>query len=126
MPHVVEDRATAERRGRRAEMLCVWYLRLTGWRIRAQRLRAKRGTGSGEIDIIAQRGHVVAFIEVKARKTVAAALEAVHPQQRARIARAAEAFLARLPDDPKRQVRFDVMTVSGFLPHHVADAWRPD
>ncbi len=54
----------AEHRGRWAEMLCLAHLWLTGWRVLAYRLLAKRGSGLGEIDIVARRGRVLAFIEV--------------------------------------------------------------
>lgn len=118
-------RIDAERRGRFAEMLCVWSLRLRGWRILERRLVGKRGTGVGEIDIVARRGRVIAFIEVKARVNEITALEAVTMAQRARIARAAEIFIARCPGADLCDVRFDVMTVSGLLPVHLADAWRP-
>ncbi|MCA0199265.1 MAG: YraN family protein [Proteobacteria bacterium] len=118
-------RLEAERRGRFAESLCVWSLRLRGWRILERRLAGKRGLGVGEIDIVAKRGKVVAFIEVKARTSETAALEAVTVAQRARIARAAEIFIARFPGGDACDVRFDVMTVSGFLPVHLIDAWRP-
>ena len=115
----------AERRGRFAETLCVWSLRLRGWRILERRLAGRRGFGVGEIDVIARRGRVVAFIEVKARTTESAAREAVTAPQRARIARAAEIFISRYPDAESLEFRFDVMTVSGLLPVHIADAWRP-
>ncbi len=118
-------RLEAERRGRFAETVCVWSLRLRGWRILERRLAGKRGLGVGEIDIVAKRGKVVAFIEVKARASAAAALEAVTAVQRARIARAAEIFIARFPGGDMCDVRFDVMTVSGLLPVHLRDAWRP-
>lgn len=118
-------RLEAERRGRFAETLCVWSLRLRGWRILERRLVGKRGTGIGEIDIVARRGKVIAFIEVKARANETTALEAVTTAQRARIARAAEIFIARFPDDGDCDVRFDVMTVSRLLPVHLMDAWRP-
>ena len=85
-----DSRIAAEKRGRLAETLCVWSLRLRGWRILARRLAGKRGLGIGEIDIVARRGKVIAFIEVKARATAEAALEAVTAPQRARIARAAK------------------------------------
>jgi putative endonuclease len=120
------SRVAAERHGRFAESLCVWSLRLRGWRILERRLAGKRGLGVGEIDIIAQRGRVIAFIEVKARSTLAAALESVTAPQRARIARAAEIFIARFPDAAGCDFRFDVMTLSGILPLHMADAWRPE
>lgn len=119
-------RAAAERRGRFAEAVCVLSLRLRGWRILERRLTAKRGSGAGEIDIVARRGRTIAFIEVKARITPEAALEAVTPAQRTRIARAAEIFIARFPGGERCDFRFDVMTLSGFLPVHIADAWRPD
>jgi putative endonuclease len=121
-----ESRAAAERRGRFAETLCVWSLRLRGWRILERRLTGRRGLGVGEIDIIARRGRVIAFIEVKARRAPEAALEAVTGLQRARIARAAEIFIARFPGSATCEFRFDVMTLSGFLPVHIPDAWRPE
>jgi putative endonuclease len=119
------QRRAAERRGRIAEALCVLRLVLTGWRILAWRRTARRGTGLGEIDIIARRGETVAFIEVKARRDHAAALEAVGPRQRARIARSAAAFLAGRTDLTACTIRFDVMVFAGGLfPRHMADAWR--
>jgi putative endonuclease len=121
-----DSRIAAEKRGRMAETLCVWSLRLRGWRILARRLVGKRGLGIGEIDIVARRGKVIAFIEVKARTTAEAALEAVTAPQRARIARAAEIFIARFPGHEDCSFRFDVMTLSGVFPVHIADAWRPD
>ena len=126
MRPAASSRIAAEKRGRFAETLCVWSLRLRGWRILARRLVGKRGLGIGEIDIVARRGTVIAFIEVKARATTEAALEAVTPPQRARIARAAEIFIARYPDHANCSFRFDVMTLSGAFPVHIADAWRPE
>ncbi len=120
------SRVLAEKRGRLAESLCVMRLRLAGWRILARRLKAKRGTGLGEVDIVAKRRSTLAFIEVKARADLAAAAESVTPHQRLRIARAAEVFLQRHPDMAACNVRFDVMILDGgFWPRHLADAWRP-
>lgn len=118
-------RIDAERRGRFAETLCVWSLRLRGWKILARRLTGKRGLGVGEIDIVAKRGKVIAFIEVKARARREDALDAVTGAQRLRIARAAEVFLARYPGGETCDIRFDVMTVTRGLPVHLEDAWRP-
>ncbi len=118
--------ATAERRGRLAETLCVVALNLTGWRVVARRLRSKRGTGLGEIDIIARRGQTVAFIEVKARRDMAAAVESVTAAQRARIARSAEVYLQQRPNLADCQARFDLMVLGGsLLPRRIVDAWRP-
>jgi len=119
-------RRDAERWGRTAELLCVRRLRLTGWRILSRRLTGKRGAGVGEIDIIARRGKVLAFIEVKARAARDQGLAAVTHTQQRRLARAAAAFLARRDDLARLDVRFDVMVVGpGLLPFHLADAWRP-
>src|SRR5687768_16430763 len=106
MPPAGNSRHAAEKRGRFAETLCVWSLRLRGWRILERRLVGKRGLGVGEIDIVARRGKVIAFIEVKARATTEAALEAVTAPQRVRIARAAEIFIARFPGREDCSFRF--------------------
>lgn len=111
----------AHRRGLGAERLCLWALRLRGYRILAQRYRAP----VGEIDLIACRGRTVAAIEVKARADDARAAEAVLWKQRSRIARALEHFLQSRPDLADAALRFDVMLVApGRWPRHVRDAWR--
>lgn len=120
------ERRASEQRGRRAENICVAILRLTGWRILARRLTAKRGTGLGEVDIVARRGATLAFIEVKARTDFDTAAESVTAMQRNRIARAAAAFLQQRPELANCNVRFDVMAFGrGWWPRHIVDAWRP-
>ena len=114
-------RLRAWRRGRWAEALCVWHLRLRGYRVLARGYRV----AVGEIDIVARRGRVVAAIEVKARASLAEAAEAVTPRQRRRVARAFEQFLAGRPQLAQLDARFDVMLVAPLkLPRHVANAWR--
>jgi putative endonuclease len=121
-----DARVKAERRGRLAESICVARLRLSGWRILARRMKGGRGSGLGEIDIVARRGNMVAFIEVKARANSASAAEAVTAQQQARIARSAEVYLQRHAHLMQCDVRFDVMLLGQrWLPRHIADAWRP-
>jgi putative endonuclease len=111
----------AWRLGKRAETLCVWWLRLRGYRILGRRIV----TPMGEIDIVARRGGVLAMIEVKARPTLAEAAESIGPRQRLRIRRAAEAFLGTRPGLAGLTVRFDAMLLApGRLPVHLADAWR--
>jgi len=115
-------RRQAERAGRAAETLCIWLLRLRGYRVLARDLRFP----VGEIDIIARRGGVLSIIEVKRRADLESAAEAIGPRQRRRIVRAAEAFLARTPDLAALTLRFDVMLVAPrALPRHIKDAWRP-
>jgi putative endonuclease len=117
------ERQKAERRGRLAELLCRWHLRLRGWRIVASHWRCP----SGEIDILARRGRVLAIIEVKARRDFAIAAESVLPRQRRRIARAASAFLTMRPDLAMLTLRFDVMLVAPPRPpRHLPGAWRID
>lgn len=114
-------RQRARNRGRLAEWLCLWHLRLRAWRIVARGWRCP----SGEIDIIARRGRVLAVIEVKARSVTGAAAEALLPRQKRRIARAAEAFLLSRPDLAELDLRFDLMLVArSWLPRHLPGAWR--
>lgn len=115
------ERRRRYRLGRFAETQCRWLLILRGYRILATRFRQP----VGEIDIVARRGGLVAFIEVKARDDLDSAAESVTARQRRRIRRAAEAFLSRHPRLAPLDMRFDVMLVSrGRLPRHVIDAWR--
>jgi len=73
-----QRRQRAQRRGRFAEWLCLWHLRLHGWRILARGWRCP----SGEIDILARRGRVLAIIEVKSRNELdAAASESTGPEE---------------------------------------------
>lgn len=119
----VAARRAAERKGRAAERLCALRLRLSGWRVLARRY----ATPVGEIDIVARRGALLAFIEVKRRRDAREALEAITARQRMRIERAATVFLSRHPRWRKLALRFDVMVVTPWRwPRRVADAWRPD
>jgi putative endonuclease len=116
-------RQRAQRRGRFAEWLCLWHLRLRGWRILARGWRCP----SGEIDILARRGRVLAIIEVKLRNELDAAASALTPRQRRRIARAAETFLLSRPDLAPLDLRFDLMLVAPLrLPRHWPGAWQAD
>jgi putative endonuclease len=109
------------RTGRLAESVAAWFLRLKGFRILARRF----ATPVGEIDLVASRGGLVVFVEVKRRSDLATASEAILPRQRQRIARAAEIFLQRRPDARTACCRFDVVAVAPWRwPLHVTDAWR--
>jgi putative endonuclease len=113
-------RQAAERGGRRAEALAALWLRLKGWAILGRRVRTPRG----EIDLIARRGRVVAFVEVKARATQAEAERALDDYRLRRVAAAAEA-LAHLYARPGDVTRIDaIFILPGRLPRHVADIWR--
>jgi putative endonuclease len=104
-----------------AEYLCILRLWLTGWRILARRHRNK----FGEIDLIARRGQELAFIEVKARRTIEEALTSITYQQQERLWRAAAYYLSQHCDGTGLSPRFDVMVVNHWpWPHHLRNAWQ--
>ena len=114
------NRRAAERGGRRAERLAAWWLRLKGWRILAIRAR----TPVGEVDLVARRGRVLAFVEVKARATEADAAIALDDWRLKRVARAAEALAPRYAR-PGDTIRIDAMfMIARSWPRHVANVWQ--
>ncbi len=119
---VLLPRQRAYRAGRSAETMAVALLRLKGYRILTRDYRA----GVGELDIVARRGRLLAVVEVKRRRTMRGALEAVTPRQQRRIARATELFVARHAGFDDLDIRFDVIVVLPRRPpRHIMDAWRP-
>jgi putative endonuclease len=115
-------RRQAEQRGRGAETLACWFLRLHGWRILARRARVP----GGEVDVVARRGRTLAFIEVKARATEEAAGFALDEWRLRRVVAAAERLAPRYMrhgDD----VRIDALfLVPGRWPKHLANVWQGD
>jgi putative endonuclease len=101
--------------------MAAFLLRFKGYRILARRFRGLRG----EVDLIARRGGLLVFVEVKRRGTLDDAATSVTDRQRARIIGAAEEFLARHPGLGTSGVRFDAVLVAGRRwPRHIVDAWR--
>ncbi len=116
-------RLRAFRLGLSAETRAAWWLRLKGYRILGRRVRFSRG----EIDLIARRGPVVAIVEVKARATIDAAIEAVTPASRRRIVAAAHQWLARNPAHAGCGLRFDIVALAPRrLPHHLVSAFEAE
>lgn len=114
------NRQAAEKRGRGAETLACWYLRLKGWQILARRARVR----GGEVDIVARRNRTLAFIEVKARATEDAAAFALDEWRLRRVVAAAESLSPRymLPGD---DVRIDaLLIVPRRWPVHLANVWQ--
>lgn len=112
--------ATARRSGRWAEAQAAVLLMATGWRILGFRLR----TPSGEIDLLAKRGKVLAVVEVKSRTSLDDALAAVSSLQQARLRTAGEGLAARRPDLQGLSVRLDLIALApGRRPRHIHDAW---
>lgn len=115
----MRDRHAAEARGRRGETIAAWYLRLKGWRILDQRVR----TRAGEVDLVARRGSLIAFVEVKTRASDAELDLAIDERRLARVAAAAELLLPRYAVSGE-DVRIDViLIVPGRVPRHIENAW---
>jgi putative endonuclease len=115
--------AAARRSGRRGEVVAALWLMAKGYSILGFRLR----TPHGEIDLVARRGRVLAAVEVKARTSLDAALEAVSLTQRQRLRRAIRALAARRKGLEDAVVRLDLMALApGRLPRHIPDAWNQD
>ncbi|MFT6570155.1 MAG: putative endonuclease [Sphingomonas echinoides] len=114
-------RRHAEASGRRGERIAGWWLRLKGWRILARRVR----TPAGEVDLIAKRGTLIAFVEVKLRKTAAELDFAIDERRLSRVAAAAE-YLMPSYADPGDDIRVDVILLApGTRPRHIENAWLP-
>ena len=113
-------RRERERGGRRAETFAAWWLRLKGWKILARRLK----TPLGEVDIVARRGRIVAFVEVKGRATAAVADWSLDEYRLRRVAAAAGALAYRFARDGD-ETRIDAMfIVPRRLPRHMTNVWH--
>nr|WP_232478476.1 YraN family protein [Roseomonas rosulenta] len=92
-----------------------------GWAVLARRAR----TPAGEIDLVAERSGLLAFIEVKARPSLNEAAFALGARQRARLVAAAECWLAVNPGHGAAGMRFDVVIVAADgTARRIADAFR--
>lgn len=92
-----------------------------GWAVLARRAR----TPAGEIDMVAEREGLLAFVEVKARPSLSEAAHALGPRQRARLAAAAECWLAENPGHGAAGIRFDLLLVAADgTVRRIADAFR--
>jgi putative endonuclease len=115
----MHDRRAAEAAGRRGERIAGWWLRLKGWRILARRVR----TPAGEVDLVARRGSIIVFVEVKARATAADLDHAIDARRLARVAAAAEYLMPRFAG-PGDDIRVDVLLLApGAMPRHIENAW---
>jgi putative endonuclease len=114
------NRHSAEKRGRGAESMAAWWLRLHGWRILARRARVR----GGEVDIVARRGRTLAFVEVKARATDEAAALSLDAYRLRRVVVAAEQLSQRFMREGD-EVRIDaIFIVPSRLPRHLPDIWQ--
>ena len=106
------------------ETLAAGYLMRRGWQIVDRNVRFREG----EIDIIAARGGILAFIEVKTRRSTAfgSPAEAVTPRKQRKIRALASRYLAE-QHPGARAIRFDVVDIvgerGGFLVTHLEGAF---
>lgn len=115
----MRDRRAAEASGRRGERIAGWWLRLKGWRVIDRRVR----TPVGEVDLVARRGNLVAFVEVKTRATGTELDFAIDERRLARVAAAAEYLMPRYAG-PGDDIRVDVVLIAPRTPpRHIENAW---
>jgi putative endonuclease len=106
-----------------AEALACAALERDGWTVLARRVR----TEAGEVDAVAERDGLLAFLEVKRRATLTDAAWALTVRQRTRLLGAAEILLAAHPDWGRAGVRFDVLLVDAAgTVRRIADAFRQE
>lgn len=110
-------------RGVWAEKYAAGYLVAKGYKILAERYKTKYG----EIDLIIRKGNVIAFVEVKSRRSINEALESITPKMRIRIGNAAQYYLSQNEEAVHCDLRFDVIAIKPplFLAH-LDNAWYLD
>lgn len=114
------NRRKAEQRGRQSEWIAALWLILKGYRILALRYR----TPAGEIDLVARKGALLVFVEVKARRSPSAAVDAVTGTAHRRIRAASDLWLSRMPNAERFSRRYDIIAISpGRWPRHFPDAF---
>ena len=121
-----EDRR--QRRGLAGERVAMAYLISCGWEVEAHRFRF----GRHDLDLVMRRERLVAFVEVKTRRSrvCGTPLESVSPLKRHILSRVAMLWRLRY-GRPGDTYRFDVVSVMDggrgrWRVVHVPDAWRLD
>jgi len=115
-----EQRIAAHRQGHRGETLAAFFLQLKLYRLRDRRFK----TPVGEIDIVAEKGGCLVFVEVKSRGRNADEAMALGAVNQSRISRAAQYWLARHPKENAKDIRFDVIFLApGRWPRHLINAF---
>ncbi len=116
-----EERHEADQRGRQGEAAAAMFLAQQGWRILAERVKTK----AGEIDLVAKRTGLVAFIEVKWRARAATLADAIDERRLARVAAAVECVWHNYATEGE-DIRIDVILLApGRKPTHIENVWMP-
>lgn len=112
--------------GRFGEEAAAGFLQSRGWRILSRNVRH----GRGEVDIVASKGRVLAFVEVKCRQDSdhGHPLEAITRGKQREIARVARAWIRERGLPKGTLARFDAVAVfygpdGSVRIEHVPDAW---
>ena len=114
-------RQIADRKGREAEAQAAQYLMQLGFEVVAERVKTKLG----EIDLIARKPGLVAFVEVKWRRRHADLATAIDERRLARVAAAVEVVAHDYAADGE-DIRIDVILLApGSTPRHIENAWMP-
>ena len=121
VPRTPESRRDADQRGREGEAEAAMWLAQAGWQIVAERVKTK----AGEIDLIAKRTGLVAFVEVKWRAHAASLADAIDERRLKRVAAAVEWVWQDYATDGE-DIRIDVILLApGTKPNHIENAWMP-
>lgn len=110
------------KQGLAGEQQAIRYLISRGWVVLAHRFRV----GRIELDLVARKGRLVTFVEVKVRRSDAfgAPLEAVTGAKRRELVKAARVWVDRF-GHPLDVYRFDCIGLLGERLEHLEDAFRP-
>jgi putative endonuclease len=120
-PRTREQRHEANQRGRAGEAEAAQWLMQAGWQILAKRVKTK----AGEIDLVARKPGLVAFVEVKWRRRAADLGHAIDASRLARVAAAVELVWQDYAG-PGEDIRIDVILLApGRKPTHIENAWMP-
>ena len=116
--------ATNYHNGKMAEYIALVYLLFKGYWPVAKNYVTGRGTHAGEVDLIMRKGKMLVFVEVKERRSMEKAAYAISEQQKQRIIRGAEVFLAKHKKYDAYDIRFDAILVEyPFKIKHLPNAW---
>ena len=113
-------RVASYQKGLMAEEVAAQLLRGKGYEILEERYK----TRYGEIDLIARDGEIIVAVEVKARRSMAEALEAVTYRNRRRVEQALLHYVAEHAEHEMADLRFDVVGIVSLMEiGHLDNAW---
>lgn len=121
-----ERRRQIEAESRKAEDHVARWLKLRGWKILAQRFK----TPEGEVDVIARKKDLIAFVEVKQRDRISKTEDILTASNIFRVMEAAEIWVERNFETlgTEFEIRFDLAVIEGRLTsfsrvHYMANAF---